>query len=118
MNVNTLKNLGERLKYIRKKNGYTQESLAKKIGVSRGVIYNMESNKNEPQEVVINAICQSLKINKEWLLNGSGDIYNIDKSESDRILSELNELVNTLSKDEQLYILDTIKSLKYHLKRQ
>ena len=33
--------LGERLKYARKKNGYTQDSLAEIIGVSRGVIFNL-----------------------------------------------------------------------------
>lgn len=60
--------LGERLKYTRKKHGYTQDSLAEIIGVSRGVIFNLEKNKTEPQSIVINAICQTLKINKDWLV--------------------------------------------------
>ncbi len=60
--------LGERLKYTRKKHGYTQDSLAEIIGVSRGVIFNLEKNKTEPQSIVINAICQTLKINKNWLV--------------------------------------------------
>ncbi|WP_418710114.1 helix-turn-helix domain-containing protein, partial [Anaerotruncus massiliensis (ex Liu et al. 2021)] len=34
--------LGARLNYARRKRGYTQNSLAEEIGVSRGVIYNLE----------------------------------------------------------------------------
>ncbi len=36
--------LGEKLNYIRKKNGFTQEYLADLIGVSRGVIFNQYEN--------------------------------------------------------------------------
>lgn len=48
--------LGERLYYVRKSKGYTQDSLAESIGVSRGVIFNLEKNKTQPQLIVINAI--------------------------------------------------------------
>ena len=40
--------LGERLNYARKNRGFTQDSLAESIGVSRGVIFNLEKNKTEP----------------------------------------------------------------------
>ena len=66
--------LGERLNYARKQKGYTQDSLAQTIGVSRGVIFNLEKNKTEPQAIVINAVCQILNINKEWLTDGTGDM--------------------------------------------
>ena len=72
--------LGERLTYARKRNGFTQDSLAESIGVSRGVIFNLEKNKTEPQTIVINAICQILKINKEWLISGTGEME--DSSEA------------------------------------
>lgn len=82
--------LGERLNYVRKKNGYTQSSLAESIGVSRGVIFNIEKNKTVPQAIVINAICQTLRINKDWLMRGTGKME--DTSEimlSTKILAEL-----------------------------
>lgn len=108
--------LGERLYYARKKNGYTQDSLAEKIGVSRGVIFNLEKNITKPQTIVINAICQTLKLNKDWLVNGSGEME--DKSETSRsakILAELYEVAKELSEDEQLYLLDIIKALQQRL---
>lgn len=110
--------LGERLNFARKKNGYTQDSLAETIGVSRGVIFNLEKNKTEPQTIVINAICQTLKINKEWLTNGIGEMENSSEvSQSAKILSELYDVAKELSEDEQLYLLDTVKALKQRLKR-
>ena len=116
--------LGERLALVRKEKGYTQEQLASligiaqeslgdTIGVSRGVIFNLEKNKTEPQTIVINAICQTLKINKDWLLTGNGNMEDTSEvAKSAKILAELYEVAQTLSEKEQLYLLDTVKSLK------
>lgn len=110
--------LGERLNYARKKKGYTQDSLAESIGVSRGVIFNLEKNKTEPQMIVINAICNTLKINREWLLQGSGEVDNTNEvSQSAKILAELYEIAKDLSEDEQLYLLDATKALQNRLSR-
>ena len=110
--------LGERLHYARKSSGYTQRSLADSIGVSRGVIFNLEKNKTEPQAIVINAICQTLKINKNWLISGIGDMENSSNiSQSAKILAELYDVAKELSEDEQLYLLDTVKALKQRLRR-
>ncbi|WP_313581190.1 helix-turn-helix domain-containing protein [Lacrimispora sp.] len=108
--------LGERLKHARKNKGFTQDSLAETIGVSRGVIFNLEKNKTEPQTIVINAICQTLNINKDWLMNGSGEMENTARiNQRAKILTELYEVIKGLSEDEQLYLLDTIKALKTRL---
>ena len=110
--------LGERLNFARKKKGYTQHSLANIIGVSRGVIFNLEKNITEPQTIVINAICQELKINKDWLLTGTGEMENdIITFQSAKTLAELYDIIKELSEEEQLYLLDTVKSLKKHLNK-
>lgn len=109
--------LGERLQYARKKRGYTQDFLAESIGVSRGVIYNIEKNKNEPQAIVINAICRTLRISRDWLLLGAGEMdYIEDSSRSVKILTELYEVAKELSENEQLYLLDVVKALKQRIK--
>ncbi len=112
-------NLGERLRYARKKKGFTQDSLAQSIGVSRSVIYNLEKSKTEPKAVFINAIIQVLEINKEWLISGTGNMENNDENtKSCRILGELCEIAGELSEEEQLYLLDTAKSLRQLLKKE
>ena len=117
MKMNTL---GERLNYARKQKGYTQDSLARTIGVSRGVIFNLEKNKTEPQAIVINTICQVLKINKEWLTDGTGGMEPDGQAlQSTKLLAELYDIAKELSEDEQLFLLDTVKALKLRLgKRQ
>ena len=90
--------LGERLNYARKQKGYTQDSLAQTIGVSRGVIFNLEKNKTEPQAIVINAVCQILKINKEWLTDGTGDMESGNQAfQSAKLLEELYDIAKELS---------------------
>ena len=113
-----MKTLGERLRYARKRKGYTQESLAAAIGVSRGVIYNLEKNKTDPQTIVLNAICSTLKINANWLLRGKGDMADTSEvSQSAAVLSELYDIAKQLSETEQLYLLETVKALKQYISK-
>lgn len=104
--------LGKRLTYARKNKEYTQEGLAAIIGVSRGVIYNLEKNKTEPQLIVLNAICAILKINKEWLLYGTGDMMEGTEAKNAKILAEIYNSAQELSVDEQRYILNMINIYK------
>lgn len=97
--------LGKRLKYSRKQKGYTQDSLAETIGISRGVIFNLEKDKTEPQRIVLNALCQTLKINKNWLLYGTGNAEESNKdSQNSAILTELYNSIKGSSKEEQIII--------------
>ncbi|WEA38584.1 helix-turn-helix domain-containing protein [Lysinibacillus fusiformis] len=111
--------LGERLKKARKSKGLTQEKLAEMIGTSRGVITNLEHDKIEtPQPLIINALCNFLEINLEWLLHGIGEMDNAEVVKSAKILSEIYNIVKELSEEEQLYILDVIKSYREHIKKR
>ncbi len=111
--------LGDRLKYARKKNGYTQDSLGRTIGVSRGVIYNLEKNITEPQAIVLNAICQTLKVNLSWLTEGVGNMEeSCGMPQGITILHELYDTAKGLSENEQLFLLDTIRSLKHRFGEQ
>jgi Predicted transcriptional regulators len=113
-----MNSLGARLTYARKSRGFSQDSLAESIGVSRGVIFNIEKNKTEPQMIVINAISQCLKLNKDWLLYGKGEIENKnDVVQSANVLSDIYTIVKELSEEEQLYILELIWAYKKHVKR-
>lgn len=108
--------LGERLNYARKKKWlYTRFPCQ----INWGVIFNLEKNKTEPQTIVTNAICKTLKINKEWLINGVGEIESVSESSKNaKVLDELYKVAKELSEDEQLYLLDTVKALKQRLKRE
>lgn len=105
--------LGNRLFRARKARGLTQEALASAIGVSRGVIFNLEKDKTEPQAIVANALCRTLQIEKSWLLTGEGQMEpQNDLPKSARVLSELYALAKGLTEEELLFLLDTIQALK------
>lgn len=108
-------NLASRLKQARKSKGYTQDALASAIGVSRGVISNIEYEKTEPQALVIRAICDVLRIDENWLTSGVGQMEsNSDLEKSARLLSEIYNSAKELSEEEQDYILDMIRTFQKH----
>ncbi len=108
-------NIASRLKQARKSRGYTQDALASAIGVSRGVISNIEYEKTEPRSLVIRAICEALHIDEGWLVSGRGQMDdNPDLAKSARLLSEIYSLAGELSEEEQDYILDMIKTFQKH----
>lgn len=91
--------IGERLKEARKSFNISQDNLADKIGVSRGVITNIEHEKTEPTLLVVNAICDVLNVSKEWLLNGTGEMCILSK-EDDELMKAIAEI--SLSDNEKL----------------
>lgn len=50
-------NIGDGLRKFRDKHGYTQESLAEKLGCSRRSIARWESGEKEPQAIFLLEIC-------------------------------------------------------------
>lgn len=107
-------NIAQRLKQARKSKGYTQDALASAIGVSRGVISNIEYEKTEPQALVIHAICDALQIDERWLISGKGRMESPNLERSARLLSEIYNSARELSGEEQDYILDMIKTFQKH----
>lgn len=102
-----MQTIGKRLAFIRNEKGYTQTSLAAAIGVSRGVISNIEYDQNEPLPVVTNALCAELGIHKEWLLTGQGE-----RDSKKQLLDELYRVCSELSEPQQQFILETIKAMQ------
>lgn len=76
----------ERCILVRKHAGLTQQAFARTIGVSPGVISNIELGRAPVTDVVCIAICAKFHINEDWLFNGTGDMM-----ESDDLVEQLCE---------------------------
>lgn len=76
--------MNERIKQIRKALHLSQDDFGKKLGVTRGVITNIELNKTEPKPLFIKLICETFEVNEDWVVNGTGEMF-IQKSRSDTI---------------------------------
>jgi Predicted transcriptional regulators len=67
--------LKERIKKIRKELDLTQQKFADKLGVKRNTIAMYEMGKTVPSKQTITSICREFNVNKEWFLNGTGEMF-------------------------------------------
>lgn len=82
------------------------------------MIFNLEKSKTEPQAIVLYAICQTLRINREWLLYGTGEMEQpAEAAQRVTVLTQLQEAAEALSEEEQLFLLDVARALKKRLGR-
>lgn len=61
--------LSKNLKLLRKANGYTQESLAKKLGIKRAAYATYEECRSEPRISIYNKICKLFKVSMDDCFN-------------------------------------------------
>ena len=106
--------ISQRLKHARRCRKMTQSELAECIGVSRGVITNIELNKVEvPQPIVTTALCSALDIDPDWLVYGEGDMdAKIGKVADSDISKELGNAINKLTTEEQLLLLQIVQLIR------
>jgi transcriptional regulator with XRE-family HTH domain len=90
--------LNDRIKKIRKALGFSQMVFSKALGISRGHVSSVETGAAEPSEQLINLICATWGVNKEWLANDHGELKikyksNITIEEDlDMLLEDADEL--------------------------
>jgi transcriptional regulator with XRE-family HTH domain len=68
--------LGERLRTLRGK--VPRDDFANFLGVSSAALFNYESGERVPGAELLQKICTELEVNAQWLLLGTGPIYNVD----------------------------------------
>lgn len=66
--------IGDKIKYLRLENGYTQPELASKIGVSNGLISLWENNINEPKASLVAKLAIVFNISSDFLLGLEDEI--------------------------------------------
>lgn len=89
--------MNTRIKTLRKTLKLTQQEFADKLKFSRTTISSFESGAKVPSEKTLEYICIIFGVNKEWLINGTGNIF---CEETDKI-SLYNEILELLDDDDQ-----------------
>ena len=97
---------GERLKELRKKNGYTQVTLAEKLGVSKGTIAMWEVGKRKPDFETLCNLSEFFDVRTDYILGQSDDDSSVTLTietknqpgawETEERLKELFELYLTI----------------------
>ena len=100
-----VESVGDRFRQARKSREYTQEELAAELKISRNSVGMIERGTFRPGEEIVEALCDKLWIDKNWLLTGVGHMER----------TELTPFYELLKKDP--VVREHIKSFIDHLDR-
>ncbi len=65
----------ERVRELRKVLNLSQTKFGEKLGVSKDVIVNIELERVELKELMLNLICKTFNVSPLWLSEGNGDMF-------------------------------------------
>lgn len=65
----------ERVKKLRKSLNLTQTEFGQKIGVSVGVIANLELDRAKINPIMVQHICDVFGVSRKWLETGDGEMF-------------------------------------------
>jgi transcriptional regulator with XRE-family HTH domain len=103
----------ERIKMIRKKNHLTQKEFGDIIGVKNNTITNYETGERNPSNAIITSICKEFRINKEWLVNGTGEME-VPLSEDEQITIFLENTLELSDDSLQKRLVYALSKLTLH----
>ena len=90
--------IGTRVKKVRLRKGISQEQFGEIIGIKKAAVSKIENGENSLSKGNLLAICRQFNVNKEWLINGSGEMFTL-KSKEDEIR---NFFENAISSDSDI----------------
>ena len=74
--------IGQRLKTLRKEERLTQVDFAKRLLISQSYLSSVENDNETPTSKLLKLASLEFGVNEKWLLDGSGQMYENDKSAS------------------------------------
>lgn len=69
------RNVGERIKKLRRELDLTQQEFADKIGSVQNTMTGYETGRRSPSNQVIALICREFNVNETWLRTGEGEMF-------------------------------------------
>jgi transcriptional regulator with XRE-family HTH domain len=100
----------ERLNLLRKRLQLSQEEFGSKIGLTKASISRLESGTNNFTEQTIMSICREFNVNKEWFINGTGEMF-IDRSPKEQLAYWLGNIVMENDDNFKLRLLNILSEL-------
>lgn len=79
--------VGERLRVVRKDKKLNQGEFGAEVGVSTATISLLEKGAVKITERNVRDICRAFNVNREWLLEGTGEMYAKAESKEELVLS-------------------------------
>lgn len=105
---------GERIKYLREKNGFTQKDIATRLGVEPAAISKYELDMREPNIEAIKKLATIFNVSIDYLLGRTPDVF-VDETDRDTLdISAIKDKYNftkkRMDKVKEIYKNDTTLS--------
>ena len=81
--------MNDRIKEVRKLLHLTQTEFGQRIGLSRDMMANIEGDRIEIKDIVVKSICREFKVNYDWIVNGTGEMFQDDDSDAQAIVDSV-----------------------------
>lgn len=81
--------IGDRIKLLRNSLKLTQSEFGEKLGIARNTIASYEIGRRDPMEQTIVSICREFNVNKVWLVEGHGEMFENDDMEFARAVDRV-----------------------------
>ena len=85
--------LNERVREARNALGLSQTEFGARIGVSIDVIKNIENNRTNPSNLLLNHMCEIHHVNREWLETGEGEMFapTTEQAETAKLIESISD---------------------------
>lgn len=100
--------MNERLKILRKALGLKQREVAERLDVRVGLVGMWEAGRPIPKTRVYQ-LCKEFNVRREWLENGTGDIFEPGKTLDDKLIDAACALFDELSERGQNAVLAALR---------
>jgi transcriptional regulator with XRE-family HTH domain len=81
--------INERVSALRKKLGMNQKDFAETLAIKQAALSMIESGQRDLSEKNIKLICAAHKVNYDWLVNGTGEMFQDDDSDAQAIVDSV-----------------------------
>lgn len=85
--------INDRIKEVRRSSSLSQTAFADRLGVTRGVITNIEGGLTTPKDSFVNLICREFGVSVAWLTDGVGEMY-VRRSTNEELAILVNDLMS------------------------
>lgn len=111
--------IGSRIRKLRKRQGYTQQDLAKKLRNANSTVAMYEQGNREPSIKVLIKLTQIFNCSFDYLLGGKEEITKINTIKKTKArLQQILELANGLSIQEANYLIKILNKSKIQIEKE
>lgn len=86
--------INDRITLLRKRLKLSQTEFGERIGVSRGVIKNIDDKNVQAKPLLIQQICKEYHVNRTWLETGEGEML-IEPTRDEQIAQFIGEALSS-----------------------